>query len=154
MDDKIAELRNFIKEVQPGALYLHNIDAHLIEEKMWAVRCDECRKKWPNDDLFAKDGMAGAFAYFFDRLNGGLKDIVVDDYDSSRDLLIFNVAPGYMSYDADDEEIEKAGEFWKKVLEYSTVKENVFPTFRELFYNKKDTRLRIPDIISKKLNGL
>ncbi len=154
MDDKIAELRNFIREVQPGALYLHNIDAHLIEEKMWIIRCDECRKKWPNDDLFAKDGMAGAFAYFFDRLNGGLKDIIVDDYDSSRDLLIFNVAPGYMSYDADDEEIEKAGEFWKKVLEYSTVKDNVFPTFRELFYNKKDTRLRIPDIVSEKLSGL
>ena len=151
MDDKIAELRAFIKEVQPGALYLHNIDAHLIEEKMWTIRCDECRKKWPNDDIFAKDGMAGAFAYFFDRLNGGLKDIVVDDYDSSRDLLIFNVAPGYMSYDAEDAEIETASEFWKKVLEYSTVKENVFPTFREMFCNKGDERLRITDVVGEKL---
>lgn len=153
MEDKLEELRNFVREVQPGALYLHNFDAHLIYADWWIIRCDECRKKWPNDDLFAKDGMAGAFAYFFDRLNGGLKDITVDDYDSSRDLLIFNVSPGYMSDDADDSDIEISSEFWKKVLEYSTVKKNVFPTFREMYCNKEDKRLRVADILNDKLKG-
>lgn len=153
MDDKLKELRSFIKEVQPGAIYLHNMDSHLITQKMWLTRCDECRKKWPNDDVLAKDGMAGAFAFFFDRLNSSLQNIVADDYNSDRDLLIFNVSPGYMSDDIDDIEVEKASEFWKKVLEYSTVKNNVFPTFREMYYNKENDCLRVPDVVAKKFKG-
>lgn len=149
MDLKLEEIRNFIKKVCPGGLYLHNMDSYLIDEALWNSRCENCRKKWPNDDLFAIDGMAGAFAYFFDKLNSGLKDIIVDDYNSSEDMLIFNVSPGYMWYHINDDMVEKASKFWKAVRNYSKVKENVFPTFRELYYNRNDNKCRIPDIIGK-----
>ncbi len=149
MEAKLQELTTFIREVQPGALYLHNMDSHVIEPIFWNARCDECRKRWPNDDLFAKDGMAGAFAEFFDELNSRLQSVRCEGYDSSEDLLIFNVSPGYMWYVCEDEEIENATKFWCAVREYSKVKKNVFPLFRELFFNKEDDKMRFPDVVSK-----
>lgn len=149
MKEKLEELKCFIREVQPGALYLHNMDSHVIEPMFWKARCEDCRRRWPSDDLFAKDGMAGAFAEFFDELNAGLKSVRCEDYDSAEDLLIFNVSPGYMWYVCEDEEIENATKFWCAVREYSKVKKNVFPLFRELFFNKKDSKMRFPDVVSK-----
>ena len=152
-EQKIEELREYVRKVQPGGLYMHNMDSYFVDSMLWNARCDECRKKWPNDDLFAPDGMAGAFAYFFDKINGGLKDIRVDDYDSSKDLLIYNISPGYMWYFIPDAEVEKATNFWKSVSEYSKVKENVSPLVRELYYNRENEKKRIPDIIAPALNG-
>lgn len=150
MDMKLDELCNFIRQVQPGALYLHNMDSHLIHSVLWEARCSECRKRWPNDDLYAKDGMAGAFAEFFDRLNSGLQSVKEDGYDAAEDLLIFNVSPGYMWYIMDDEELETTRKFWYAVQKYSTVKKNVFPLFRELFFNHEDDRMRLPEIVAEK----
>lgn len=149
MKAKLDELKTFIREVQPGALYLHNMDSHVIEPMLWEARCDECRKRWPNDDLFAKDGMAGAFAEFFDELNSGLQSVKSEGYDSAEDLLLFNVSPGYMWYVCKDGEIEQATKFWNAVKKYSKVKKNVYPLFRELFFNKNDNKMRFPDVVSK-----
>lgn len=153
MEDKLSELKEFIREAQPGALYLHNMDSHVIDQRLWLARCEDCRKRWPNDDVLAKDGMAGAFAEFFDELNGGLRSVKCDDYDASKDLLIFNVSPGYMWYVCTDEEIESASKFWEAVQKYTKVKENVIPLFRELHYNRDDDKLRIPDVVSKAWQG-
>lgn len=152
MDAKLDELKNFIREVQPGALYLHNMDSHVIKPLLWQSRCDACRKRWPNDDLFAADGMAGAFAEFFDRLNSGLQSVACEGYNAAEDLLIFNVSPGYMWFICDDEEIETATKFWNAVQRYSKVKKNVIPLFRELFYNKQDNRMRIPEVVAEGLD--
>lgn len=150
MDAKLEELCEFIRKVQPGGLYLHNMDSHLIHPVLWNARCDECRKRWPNDDLFAKDGMAGAFAEFFDRLNSGLQNVKEEDYDAAEDLLIFNVSPGYMWYIMDDAELETTRQFWYAVQKYSKVKKNVIPLFRELFFNHDDDRMRLPEIVAEK----
>ena len=131
MDAKLEELCAFIRQVQPGGLYLHNMDSHLIHPVLWNARCDECRRRWPNDDLFAADGMAGAFAEFFDRL-------------------IFNVSPGYMWYIMDDAELETTRQFWYAVQKYSKVKKNVIPLFRELFFNHDDDRMRLQDVVAEK----
>jgi len=149
MNDKLDELCTFVKEVQPGALYLHNMDSHLIDQRLWLARCDGCRKKWPSDDVLAEDGMAGAFASFFDRLNGALQSVTADGYDAARDLLIFNVSPGYMWYVITDEEVRAANAFWEAVQKYTKVKNNVFPMFREMFTNMDDDRLRIRDVVAK-----
>lgn len=150
MDAKLEELCDFIRKVQPGGLYLHNMDSHLIHPVLWNARCDECRRRWPNDDLFAEDGMAGAFAEFFDRLNSGLQSVKTGDYDAAEDLLIFNVSPGYMWYIMDDEELETTRRFWYAVQKYSKVKKNVIPLFRELFFNHEDDRMRLPEIVAEK----
>lgn len=152
-DDKIAELTDFITKVNPGALYLHNMDSCYVDSALWNARCDNCRKRWPNDDLFAKDGMAGAFAYYLDRINGALKSVKTDNYDASEDLVIFNVAPGYLEPKVDDYRVSDAAKFWAKVQEYSEVTKNVIPLFREMFYNKQDSKKRIPDVIAKSLPG-
>lgn len=143
MKQKLDELIRFVREVEPGALYLHNMDSLTIHQNLWLARCESCRNKWPSDDLFAKDGMAGAFAYFFDRLNSSLKTVKNENYDASQDLIIFNVSPGYTEYHIEDIEMQDALNFWAKVREYSTVKENVYPTFREQYYNKESDTLRL-----------
>ena len=150
---KIEELCEYVRAVQPGGLYLHNMDSYFVDSMLWNARCDSCRKKWPNDDLFAPDGMAGAFACFFDKINGALRNVRIGDYDASRDLLIYNISPGYMWYFIPDEEVEKATKFWQAVLEYSNVKENVSPLVRELYYNRKNSKRRVPDIIAPALKG-
>ena len=148
-DEKVRELCEFIREVRPGALYLHNMDSCYVDKALWQARCDDCRKRWPSDDLFAKDGMAGAFAYFFDRLNGALQSVKTEDYDSENDLVIFNVAPGYLEPKVEDCRVEDATRFWAAVQSYQTVTKNVMPLFREMFYNKQDNQKRIPDLVAK-----
>lgn len=133
--EKIADLVRFVREVRPGALYLHNMDSCYIDRRMWLARCGECRRRWPNDDVYARDGMAGAFAEYLDRINGALKA-------EDKDLLIFNVSPGYAEYKADDEKIEASVRFWSAVQSFSRVKEGVLPLFRELYTNKTDGRRR------------
>ncbi len=145
MEEKLKELTRFVREVEPGALYLHNMDSYIIHQNLWLARCEACRKKWPSDEILAKDGMAGAFAYFFDKLNGQLQKIHSDSYDASRDLLIFNISPGYTEYHVDDTDMASALDFWEKVREYSTVKKNVYPLFREQYYNKDSNTLRLND---------
>lgn len=149
MDAKLEELCDYIRQVQPGGLYLHNMDSHLIHPVLWNARCDECRRRWPNDDLFARDGMAGAFAEFFDRLNSGLQSVKTEEYDAAVELLIFNVSPGYMWYIMEDEELETTRKFWYAVQKYSKVKKNVIPLFRELFFNHEDDRMRLPEIVAE-----
>ncbi len=150
-EDKIAELCNFIREVNPGALYLHNMDSCFVDQALWNARCPACRKKWPNDDLFAKDGMAGAFAYYFDKINGALRSVQTEDYDSARDLIIFNVAPGYLEPKVPDERVRDAAKFWAAVRSFSAVKQNTLPLFRELYYNQSDDRLRVPEVLKEQL---
>ena len=46
-----------------------------------------------------------------------------------------------------------ATRFWAAVKRYAKVTENVIPLFRELFYNKEDTNLRVPSVLEKNLGG-
>lgn len=142
LEEKLKELCRFVRDIQPGALYLHNMDSCLIDQRFWLARCEDCRQRWPSDDLFAADGMAGAFAYFFDRLNGALKQ-------EKEDLILFNVAPGYMEYKIDDDAVVRAAEFWQAVQRYSKIRDGVYPLFRELFYNKEHDGLRIPALAQR-----
>ena len=147
---KIDEMKDYITKTHCGGLYLHNMDAHEIHPELWKARCNSCRKKWPNDDLFAKDGCAGAFAEYFDTIANELSQIKDGEYDASKHLKIMVVSPGYLyPVVTNDEDFNTGVDFWKAVSEY--LKSDVIAIgFREhFFYHDKDVR-RAEKIIESK----
>ena len=140
---KVKEIKKFIKTVEPGAIYIHNMDADDIIEPLWKARCEDCRKKWPNDDLFSEDGCAGAFAYFIKNLYEGIRNVKSDDgkYDVARDCVIYIVSPGYLYFGKRNELAENARKFWQKVSELLPDYENLLIGFRENYYNAETNEM-------------
>ena len=138
---KLEEMKDYITKTHCGGLYFHNMDAHEIHPELWKARCEMCRKKWPNDDLFAKDGCAGAFAYYFNKIAKELSQVKDGDYDASKHLKIIVVSPGYLyPVVTNDEDFNTGVDFWKAVSEY--LESDVIAIgFREnFFYHDKDVR--------------
>ena len=135
-EEKIKELENYVRKTHIGCISFHNMDAHEIHPEFWLARCDKCREKWPNDDLFAKDGCAGAFAEFISKLIKRLHMVKDGDYDAKRDLWLRMASPGYL-YAGDfteDPEFDTGVEFWGRVGEYLTETKNFAVGFREQFF--------------------
>jgi hypothetical protein len=139
------ELARFVEEVQPGALYLHQEDEGLSPD-MWKARCPECRERWPNDELAASDGMAGAFAYLYDRLAERVQSVCAPGYRAETDCLLMFVSPGYLGYAWDDAEWQRGLAYWQQVSLCMERRENIFFGFRELFYNHGNARRRVPEM--------
>ena len=137
---KEDELVRFVETVEPGALYLHNLDICSILDLDWTKRCPDCRKKWPNDDYMAEDGAAGAYAHFFNHLSDAMNTVKKDGYDASSDLMICAVSPGYTWYYLDDFTWEYSMKFWANVGKLLKNK-NTVVTFREQFYNHSSNPL-------------
>ena len=134
--DKISEIRDYIRATGIRTFYLHNMDADEIHGPLWRGRCEHCRKRYPNDDLFAKDGCAGAFADFYDKI----MDALLPEF---PDLLICPVSPGYAyAYGTNDEAFEKCRKFWAATLTYCRNADKLIPLFRELFYQWDEPKLR------------
>jgi len=132
---KMQEIEEFVRKTHITALLLHNMDAYDLNEGLWATRCDACKKRWPNPSLFARDGMAGAFAEFIDKIIRRLKTVKDGDYDASRDLLVRMAAPGYMYYNStNDEDFDVGVKFWATVTQYLEEKDRFIVGFREQFY--------------------
>ncbi len=147
---KQEELARFVTEVEPGALYIHNLDRgcfnNIRDQHVWTSRCPECRKRWPNDDLTAEDGMAGAFAHLYDSLAQCVKQVKKPGYDADRDCLLLMVSPGYtMPYDQDEDWIT-ALEYWSAVSRVMKMKKNVIFTFREQFFNHEKNTARCEEM--------
>ena len=135
-DDKIEDLRRYLRATGVSVLYLHNMDADQIHEPLWLARCEKCRKRFPNDSLYAKDGAAGAFAAFYDRILTALRP-------EFPDLIICAISPGYAYADtASDPVFEKCRRFWAAILEHMENKDGLIPTFREHFYQHEEKKLR------------
>lgn len=134
-EEKMKELENYVRKTHIGIIFLHNMDADEIHPELWMARCDDCRRKWPNDDIFAKDGCAGAFAGFITKLVTRLQTVKDGDYDASRDLFVRMVSPGY-AYPVitSDEDYDRCVKFWGKVSEYLPGIKNFFIGFREQYY--------------------
>lgn len=143
-DDKIAEIREYLEKTGTRALYMHNVDADEIHEPLWLARCERCRARYPGDSLYEKDGAAGAFADFYDRI----LDALLPEF---PDLVICPVSPGYAYHVwTSDYSFEKCVSFWSSVMRFMRHKEGVLPMFRELFIQKGDKRLRF-DMINEKI---
>lgn len=97
MELKQKELENFVRSVEPGMMWLHSLDIGNPEnaEKLWKLRCPECRKRWPNDDIYEEDGMLGARAHLFNSFIDAITKVKKPGYDASKDCNIIFVGPIY-----------------------------------------------------------
>lgn len=135
-DDKVSEILEYVRATGVNMIYMHNMDADQLHEPLWLGRCDHCRKKYPNDDLYARDGAAGAFADFYDQM----LDTLLPE---CPELIILPVSPGYCyATSTEDFAFEKARKFWANVKKFCRHKENLIPTFRELFHQHEEPKLR------------
>ncbi len=146
---KQQELVEFVRRVEPGMLYIHNVDAMGIKEstEVWRLRCPACRKKWPNDEVVAEDGMAGAFASFYNALAEAVNGVrnPKSGYDAARDCLLMMVSPAYTS-------LEEADHDWRTECEYFTLvsrlcrERNIVFGLREQFCNFRDASPRYREL--------
>ena len=145
---KCQNLREFVRAVQPGLLYIHGLDISSREgaKMAWATRCPECRKRWPNDESNAPDGMAGAFADFYDELYEAIASVKdpASGYDAARDCIVTMPSPNYSSCREDDDEWAYHTEYFH-VLSGCLRNHNLQPMLREQFIGH-DTHRRIPEI--------
>jgi hypothetical protein len=139
---KCEEFRRFVYEVEPGAMYIHNLDNDRVSKEMWLKRCPECRKRWPSDDLDSDIGMAGAYAEFYDTLAECIKSVKKPGYDADRDCVLYMISPGYMNYEHSDEDWQNALSYWATVSRLMKYKHNVSFMFREQFFNHDSNTLR------------
>lgn len=139
-EEKMKELENYVRKTHIGCISFHNMDAHEMHPEFWLARCEDCRKKWPNDDIFAKDGCAGAFAEFISKLIKRLHSVKDGDYDAERDLWLRMASPGYLYAEVtDDKDFDTGVKFWGKVTDYLTENKNFAVGFREeFFYQEKN----------------
>ena len=146
-DDKIEEMRQYLRATGTSMIYMHNMDADQIHEPLWLARCECCRKEYPNDSLYAEDGAAGAFAAFYDQI----LDALLPEF---PDLVICPVSPGYAyAHSSQDDDFEKCRQFWGAVYKFCRNREFIVPTFRELFYQHESNELRF-DLIREVLPSI
>ncbi len=144
---KAAEMADFVRSVEPGALYIHhedrgigdpNIDYHLTNYELWVTwkkRCFRCRNKWPNDSLLTKDGGAGAVAHAYSELLRAIRSVKNTDsgYDGARDCTVMFLSPGYNPFPTLPSDWENHLIFWENVVSLLPDDENFEIGFREVF---------------------
>jgi hypothetical protein len=145
MELRLEELRRFVAEVEPGALYIHQQDEGL-DPQTWTKRCPGCREKWPNDEVTAADGMAGAYAYLYNRLVETVRSVRNEDYAAAEQCLIVPISPGYLAYTMDDEDWQRGLQYWSTLSGLLQQRDKVFPCFREIFLNHGEDSRRVPQL--------
>lgn len=113
---KLEEMKQFVAAVEPGFLYIHDIDTGTYTESQesWLMRCDECRKRWPSDDLTDPKGQAGALADWCRQVRGSLDGVTTESgYRTARDLTLIFTSPLYTVY------YEKGSpDLWQRETDY------------------------------------
>ncbi len=152
---KQKNLIAFVRAVEPGFLYLHNLDVSRVGlcKKAWEMRCEKCRRTWPSDDISSGRGMAGAYAEFYNSLASAVNLVKnrTTGYEAARDTVMLMVGPNYSSSGEPDEEWQAHLDYFKTVgsrIEY----ENVSILIREQFLGRSGGVLRcrqISDIFKK-----
>lgn len=113
---KLEEMCRFAAEVEPGFMYIHDIDSGTLSQSVagWRMRCGACRERWPSDGLADPRGMAGAMAGWFGRIRRELDGVTTKSgYRAARDLTVIFISPLYTEY------TEKGGpELWQREADY------------------------------------
>ncbi|MFN0170726.1 MAG: glycoside hydrolase family 20 zincin-like fold domain-containing protein [Bryobacteraceae bacterium] len=145
------EFEEFVRSVEPGALYIHHEDTGHYEttQRRWAARCDDCRRKWPNPDFAAADGGAGAMAHGYANILAAIRRVRNADtgYDARIDCTVAFISPPY-GVDSGrsglgDEKVDpdlnwnKTLEFWANVVSRMPHDPHLEVGFREIFANRK-----------------
>ncbi len=152
-DAKLAELSEFVRECEPGMLYIHDIDAGrwASAQRGWLQRCDECRRLWPSDDAAAPDGMAGAYAAWFRRLVDAVSAIRSDDgsYHAERDCELAFVGPLYTAASDTDEEWEASCRYFETISRLFCPAPNVEFGIREQMLSDREPRVRVAELAGR-----
>jgi hypothetical protein len=142
-----SDFENFVRAVEPGALYVHHEDTGNFQSTQlrWAARCDECKRRWPNPDFAAADGGAGAMARGYENILRAVNSVrnTTSGYEALRDCTVVFISPPYgidsnrsgMGKEAVDpsHNWNKTLEFWTNVLAQMPKAPNVEVGFREIF---------------------
>lgn len=145
---KVKDVHNFIKAIEPGALYIHHEDMseyHSEWELFWSLRCPECRKRWPNDAANAIDGGAGAIARGYDAFGEARKGIKNAHYDAEKDCRLWLTSPAYGSVTDDEATWNLVKTLWINVSKSMKTKDNIFLCIREQFIGE-DGKLRVKEL--------
>jgi len=141
LEEKKKNLIDFVKATEPGMMYLHGMDICRQDEskRAWAARCPDCRKRWPNDAVNAPDGMAGAFAEFYDELYDAIASVKNPEngYDAARDCIVNMVSPNYTDYHEPDTEWQYHINYFK-TLSGCLRNKDIYLLFREQFFNEAE----------------
>ena len=128
---KADELKAYVRAVEPGGLYIHHedVDNYRDTAPEWkSRRCESCRKRWPNDDLKAPDGGAGALAHGYNALLNAVFSVKNQEtgYDARRDCFVSLISPAYMTYGTGESQlyslktVKEAHEDWNNLLQLWT----------------------------------
>ena len=144
---KLAEMSRFVAAVEPGFMYIHDIDAGDLAtaHAAWLQRCDNCRRRWPSDEMAHPQGQAGAFAAWFGQVCEALQPVTTGGgYDASRDLTLIFISPLYTHYYEPGQPAiwEQEVEYFRLLSELLGPRVNVQFGFREQFY-RADGRKKI-----------
>ncbi len=135
---RIADLRQFVQAVEPGLMYIHDIDAGNFEpsRQSWLMRCDDCRRRWPSDELTDPRGQAGAYAEWFRAVAEDLFRVRTEVYDAPRDLTLVFTSPVYTTYNEPGQPELWAAEvaYFRLLSELIGPQPNVLFGVREQFY--------------------
>lgn len=113
---KIEELKRFVAAVEPGFLYIHDIDTGSWRQSAssWKLRCEACRQRWPSDELASEQGQAGALAEWFGRVRSALDGVTTEGgYRAADDLTLIFVSPLYTVYYE-----RQPADVWQREVEY------------------------------------
>lgn len=96
---KLAELTGFVRQCQPGMLYIHDIDTGNFDLAAdgWRRRCPACRTRWPDDAMVSATGGAAAYAHWYRQVATAINGVTAEDgtYAAGRDCEIVFVGPVY-----------------------------------------------------------
>lgn len=152
---KAGELARFVREIEPGALYIHHLDLSTYQwtSQSWQQRCPRCKKKWPDNIVESKTGEAGADSHGYSTLAGAVARVRKKNYDGAADCLVMLGSPLYTAYEESDRVWDGALIYWENVSALMRLRKNIVFLFREQFFNQQGTR-RIPQMVKAlKKNG-
>ncbi len=135
--EKYLEIRDFLKEIQPGALYIHHEDQSEYDAEsqpyFWDKRCPACRKKWPDDSLESMNGGAAAIADGYDVFGEARDAVKTEDYDAARDCRLILASPCYGTWYNSDEEWSRVEKLWVNIALSMKQHHNIYFVMREQF---------------------
>jgi hypothetical protein len=150
-------IRDYVRKTEPRALYLHHEDSdtYASAEWLWKHRCDQCRKRWPNDEMAAADGAAGGFAHGYNALCDAMFNVKNSDsgYDAARDCLVMFVSPTYTASFESDAVWDKQLAYWKTVSGLLRYKKNVCIGIREQFLRADNGKKRVLEMANSLRSG-
>lgn len=153
---KKRDLAEYVRIIQPGALYIHHEDHSNYDEGtnvLWAQRCGQCKEKWPDNRLEKINGGASGIAHGFNKLCEAVFSVKdpKTGYDASRDCVVMMCSPTYGEYKESDENWEKIIEYWTNISKEMKYRDNVMFGFREQFWRHDNKKMRIKEL-SESLN--